>query len=412
MADKVTNLYNAFINNGYAMESEAQFRENLKDPKKRKAAYDALVSDGYNMEPYADFESNIGYAPKPQAAPTTAPQSQQQNTSEAPVSTPAPTQQTEQAPIQSAQQGWQPTEQDKIRMSYQMHTMLNDFNQKSRARLEQTRRMTEQFTPEGRKKLKAKKFQAQLAGTPTQVMGLTPPTPVPASQDATQDGEGATPQQPVRSGQSPVPYGVKYVDGKPVTEWMLPDGSLTTSLIEADQAEYSARTGRLRQQFDNRMKQNGLDPAKQEDVQRQAELDMISTIVSPMEREHVAESLWQEAEEKHKVDRDANADQAWSSYAAMGGGREMRVVSASMNRHADMVSHMTRFDLQNMMDNAWVRVGDQMTDQCYSILRRANPEASEPELRQSASEWARQLCDKQIYDFAVKKNTPKSTGGH
>ena len=62
MADKVINLYNAFIKNGYAMESEAQFRENLKDPKKRKAAYDALVSDGYNMEPYADFESNIGYA--------------------------------------------------------------------------------------------------------------------------------------------------------------------------------------------------------------------------------------------------------------------------------------------------------------------------------------------------------------
>ena len=55
MADKVTNLYNAFIKSGYAMESEAQFRENLKDPKKRKAAYDALVKDGYNMEAYADF---------------------------------------------------------------------------------------------------------------------------------------------------------------------------------------------------------------------------------------------------------------------------------------------------------------------------------------------------------------------
>lgn len=410
MADKVTNLYNAFIKNGYAMESEAQFRENLKDPKKRKAAYDALVSDGYNMEPYADFESNIGYAPKPQAVPTPAPQSQQQDTSAAPVSaTPAPAPQAEQAPVQPAQQAWQPTEQEKIRMSYQMHTMLNDFNQKSKARLEQTRRMTERFTPEGRKKLKAKKFQAQLAGAPTQVMGLTPPTPAPANEKVEGDTEFASQQQPVQSGQSPVPYGVKYVDGKPVTEWLLPDGSLTTSLIEADQAEYSARTARLRHQFENRMKQNGLDPAKQEDVQRQAELDMISTIVSPMEREGIAESLWQEAEEKHKADRNANADKAWSSYAAMGGGREMRVVTASMNRHADKVSHMTRFDLQKMMDNAWQRVGGQMTDNCYSILRRANPEASEQELRQTASEWARQLSDKQIYDFAVKKNTPKST---
>ena len=67
--DKVSNLYSAFVKSGYAMESEAQFRENLKDPKKRKAAYDALVADGYQMEPYADFESNIGFgAPKQQPA--------------------------------------------------------------------------------------------------------------------------------------------------------------------------------------------------------------------------------------------------------------------------------------------------------------------------------------------------------
>lgn len=174
MADKVTNLYNAFIKSGYAMESEAQFRENLKDPKKRKAAYDALVKDGYNMEAYADFERNIGYAPKPQAAPAPA-SKQQQSAPAAPVAqTPAPAPQAEQKAPKPAQT-WKPSEQDKIRMSYQLNTMLNDFNQRSKARIEQTRRMTEHFTPEGRKKLKAKKFQAQLAGTPTQVMGLTPP---------------------------------------------------------------------------------------------------------------------------------------------------------------------------------------------------------------------------------------------
>ena len=73
--DKVTNLYNAFVKNGYAMEPEAQFRENLKDPKKRKAAYDALVADGSNMDPFADFESNIGFgAPTP--APASAPRQQ------------------------------------------------------------------------------------------------------------------------------------------------------------------------------------------------------------------------------------------------------------------------------------------------------------------------------------------------
>ena len=108
--DKVTNLYNAFVKNGYAMEPEAQFRENLKDPKKRKAAYDALVADGYNMEPFADFESNIGFgAPTPAPAPT-APTPQQQASAQS----------------QPEQAAWQPSAQDTICMYYQMHTVLND----------------------------------------------------------------------------------------------------------------------------------------------------------------------------------------------------------------------------------------------------------------------------------------------
>lgn len=402
--DKVTNLYNAFVKNGYAMESEAQFRENLKDPKKRRAAYDALVADGYNMEPFADFESNIGFgapapAPRPQATPATpAPASTPAPTAQAPTqSEPAP------APQQPQQPAWQPTEQEKIRMSYQLHTMLNDFNQKSKARIAQVQRMAEPFTAEGRKKRKAMAFQAQLAGTPTKVMGLTPPTPAPASDSVQGDVEGATQPQPVQSGQSPVPYGVKYIDGKAVTQWLLPDGRLTTSFMEADQAEYTARTVRLRHQFENRMKQNGLDPAKPEDVEMQAQFDAQAPAYDA-----VAE-LWQEAEEKHKADKERNADREWSSYAAMGGGREMRIVTTSMNRHADNISHMTRFDLQKMMDNAWARVGSKVTANCYNRLRQQYPGASKEELQSTASQMARQLTDNAVYQYAVQQNTPKST---
>ena len=408
--DKVTNLYNAFVKNGYAMEPEAQFRENLKDPKKRKAAYDALVADGYNMEPFADFESNIGFsAPTPAPAPT-APTPQQQAqpaATAAPTSVPASAtaEEQEQAPVQSQpeQAAWQPSEQEKIRMSYQMHTMLNDFKQKSKARIEQVQRMTEPLTPEGRKKLKAAKFQAQLAGTPTKVMGLTPPTPAPATEGAEGAAEGEAQQQPVQSGQSPVPYGVKYIDGKAVTQWLLPDGRLTTSLSEADQTEYGARTARLRHQFENRMKQNGLDPAKPEDVEMQAQFDAQAPAYS------VVADLWREAEEKHKADKERNANKHWNSYASMGGGREMRVVTTSMNRHADNISHMTRFDLETMMDNAWNRVGSQITANCYNRLRQQYPGASEEELQATASQMARSLSDNAVYQYAVQQNTPKST---
>lgn len=406
--DKVTNLYNAFVKNGYAMEPEAQFRENLKDPKKRKAAYDALVADGYNMEPFADFESNIGFgAPTPAPTAPTPQQQAQPAATAAPTSAPASTtaEEQEQAPVQPQpeQPAWQPSEQEKIRMSYQMHTMLNDFKQKSKARIEQVQRMTEPLTPEGRKKLKAAKFQAQLAGTPTKVMGLTPPTPAPATDGAEGAAEGEAQQQPVQSGQSPVPYGVKYIDGKAVTQWLLPDGRLTTNYLEADQAEYGARTARLRHQFENRMKQNGLDPAKPEDVEMQAQFDAQAPAYS------VVADLWREAEEKHKADKERNANKHWNSYTSMGGGREMRVVTTSMNRHADNISHMTRFDLEKMMDNAWVRVGSQMTANCYNRLRQQYPGASDEELQAAASQMARSLSDNAVYQYAVKQNTPKST---
>lgn len=406
--DKVTNLYNAFVKNGYAMESEAQFRENLKDPKKRRAAYDALVADGYSMEPFADFESNIGFgapAPKPASQQQTNQATTAPTSSSAPVNPPTATAEEASATVQSApeQSAWQPTEQEKIRMSYQLHTMLNDFNQRSKERIAQVQRMTEPFTAEGRKKRKAMKFQAQLAGTPTKVMGLTPPTTATPTDGAQGEAETAPQQQPIQSGQSPVPYGVKYVDGKPVTQWLLPDGSLTTDITEADRAEYGARTARLRHHFENRMKHNGLDPAKPEDVEMQAQYDAQAPAYD------IVSDLWREAEEKHKQDKGRNAKKHWRGYAAMGGGHEMRIVTTGANRHDDDTSHMTRFDLQKMMDNAWERVGSTITSNCYNRLRQQYPGASEEELQASASQMARQLSDNAVYQYAVQQNTPKST---
>lgn len=62
--DKIKNLYQTFVNDGYEMENEDDFRKNLSDSTKRRAAYDALVKDGYDMEPYEEFENNIGFGDK------------------------------------------------------------------------------------------------------------------------------------------------------------------------------------------------------------------------------------------------------------------------------------------------------------------------------------------------------------
>lgn len=198
---------------------------------------------------------------------------------------------------------WQPSVQDKIRMSYQMDTMLNDFNQNSKERVAQFQRMTEPYTAEGRKKIASAKFQAQLAGAPTKVMGLTPPAPVPVSDDGGAqgaDGEKAEDAKPslwqeVKDaatssagavGQSPVLYGVKYVDGRPVTQWLLPDGSVTTSLFEADQAEYVARTSRLdkkrRESIDEQIQQV---EAELEELRKKAD-ERGDAVVESYEREN------------------------------------------------------------------------------------------------------------------------------
>ena len=298
--DKVKNLYDTFVKDGYAMEPEAQFRENLKDPKKRKAAYDALVKDGYDMEPYAEFESNIGFAKAAPAPKRETPSSGQRKPASAVSASP-------EQPKQQKPKGTPMTEQDKIRMSLQMGQMKQQVQQGIANTNAKIGRMMEPLTQKGRERRRLGEFQARMAGTPTHVVGFNTASPAPAGSGA----RGGSQQKPVQSEQSPQPYGVKYENGKAKTQWVLPDGTLTTSLIEANQAEYEARTARLAHQFQDRMKENGLDPNKPEDVRKQAQLDY----EAPMRK--AIEDEWQRAEAEDRA-----ADEAYRKdmERAEGGG--------------------------------------------------------------------------------------------
>lgn len=120
-------------------------------------------------------------------------------------------------------------------------------------------------------------------------------------------------------------------------------------------------------------------------------------------------ALWKEAEAKYATDRNKNAEKVYSGNPWLHAGREMHIVDAATNSHKNEVSRLTRFDLQKMMDNAWGRVGKQMTASCYQQLKKQYPTASEQQLQNSASAMARQLSDNAVYKYAVAKNTPKST---
>ena len=286
--DKISKLYNALIKSGYSMASEDVFRERLKDPTKRKSYYDAMVESGYKMRPFSEFETNIGYGEPVQA----------ENPAQAPASTVPTNGDTELAPQNdTSEQHWTPTEQEKIRMSYEMHFGKDEYvedgvdengktkyklkhtpglmetQRKMQAQTDQVKRLAESYTPEGRKKANVAKTTAQVMGLPTKVMGLTPP--VSSGKDP--EGQTEEAQEAPRFTNDPIPYGVKMVDGKPTVEWLLPDGRLTTSMTEADQSAFVSRHNRLQHQFEVRMKQNGLDVSNEDDVKVQASIDAIQS---------------------------------------------------------------------------------------------------------------------------------------
>ena len=253
---------------------------------------------GLDMGSMDDFESM--YAPKAAPAPKreTPSSGQRKPASAVSVSPEQPKQKPKGTPM---------TDQDKIRMSLQMGQMKQQVQQGIANTNAKIGRMMEPLTQKGRERRRLGEFQARMAGTPTHVVGFNTASPAPAGSGA----RGGSQQKPVQSEQSPQPYGVKYENGKAKTQWILPDGTLTTSLIEANQAEYEARTARLAHQFQDRMKENGLDPNKPEDVRKQAQLDY----EAPMRK--AIEDEWQRAEAEDRA-----ADEAYRKdmERAEGGG--------------------------------------------------------------------------------------------
>lgn len=332
--DKVKNLYDTFVKDGYAMEPEAQFRENLKDPKKRKAAYDALVKDGYDMEPYAEFESNIGFAKAAPAPKKGTPSSGQQKPAVTPAASSAPAKQ-------------QP-KKDKPLTPAQRQAMIDQVQQ-----------MQQQT-------------QAMIADTNERMKNMK------------EYGVGLGFGQTKKSG-----YKVNPRTGKLEQTYITPTGNRYNNKALADAESFHYRQ--------EASKPLGLN---MNDQQVDAAQKPANAAVA---------ALWKEAEAKYAADRNKNAEEVYGGNPWLHAGREMHIVDAATNSHKNEVSHLTRFDLQKMMDNAWGRVGKQMTASCYAQLKKQYPTATEQQLQNSASAMARQLSDNAVYKYAVAKNTPKST---
>lgn len=405
--DDIKWLYGKLKAKGYNIGSEAEFKSSLANGEDRKWYYEKAKGMGLDMGSMNDFESM--YAPKAAPAPKReAPSSGQRKPASAVSASP-------EQPKQQKPKGTPMTEQDKIRMSLQMGQMKQQVQQGIANTNAKIGRMMEPLTQKGRERRRLGEFQARMAGTPTHVVGFNTASPAPASSGA----RGGSRQKPVQSEQSPQPYGVKYENGKAKTQWVLPDGTLTTSLIEANQAEYEARTARLAHQFQNRMKENGLDPNKPEDVRKQAQLDYEAPMRKAIEDEwQRAEAEDRAADEAYRKDMErAEGGSFWDrlkkSITPLGpDGMPLRRGDETLRDIKRAAKRQDTFNLEKMAQSVLQNMPQEYKDNQmlnYSRYFREHPsELKGRTVSQAAKEALQGEVYHATYERAVQARMPKS----
>lgn len=405
--DDIKWLYGKLKAKGYNIGSEAEFKSSLANGEDRKWYYEKAKGMGLNMGSMDDFESM--YAPKAAPAPKRETPSSGQRKSASAVSA-SPEQPKKQKP-----KGTPMTEQDKIRMSLQMGQMKQQVQQGIANTNAKIGRMMEPLTQKGRERRRLGEFQARMAGTPTHVVGFNTASPAPASSGA----RGGRQQKPVQSEQSPQPYGVKYENGKAKTQWVLPDGTLTTSLIEANQAEYEARTARLAHQFQDRMKENGLDPNKPEDVRKQAQLDYEAPMRKAIEDEwQRSEAEDRAADEAYRKDMErAEGGSFWDrlkkSITPLGpDGMPLRRGDETLRDIKRAAKRQDTFNLEKMAQSVLQNMPQEYKDNQmlnYSRYFREHPsELKGRTVSQAAKEALQGEVYHATYERAVQARMPKS----
>lgn len=405
--DDIKWLYGKLKAKGYNIGSEAEFKSSLANGEDRKWYYEKAKGMGLDMGSMDDFESM--YAPKAAPAPKKETPSSGQRKPASAVSA-SPEQPKKQKP-----KGTPMTEQDKIRMSLQMGQMKQQVQQGIANTNAKIGRMMEPLTQKGRERRRLGEFQARMAGTPTHVVGFNTASPAPAGSGA----RGGSQQKPVQSEQSPQPYGVKYENGKAKTQWVLPDGTLTTSLTEANQAEYEARTARLAHQFQNRMKENGLDPNKPEDVRKQAQLDYEAPMRKAIEDEwQRAEAEDRAADEAYRKDMErAEGGSFWDrlkkSITPLGpDGMPLRRGDETLRDIKRAAKRQDTFNLEKMAQSVLQNMPQEYKDNQmlnYSRYFREHPsELKGRTVSQAAKEALQGEVYHATYERAVQARMPKS----
>ncbi len=295
---------------------------------------------------------------------------------------------------------YEPTKKDMARFNEVAADGMRHMHEVS----EMAKRNAERYTEEGRKKQAQAKWMALISGLPTSLV---------SPEAAARPG--------FESAASPVPYDVVMEDGERKVQWLLGDGRLTTSYIEALRADGEAR--RLQNEmgsFVSRMKSNGLDPTNDEDWKKQQQLDYEAPLRA------VVDKLWAEAGEKDRKAeeeyRQANkkASTSWTEALSQAAETMANPMSVGNSRSVQRqqrdleraVKGKQAFDLELMADKAYKGLpASYRNAQMQSYIQYFNEHKDElrgRSVQKAADDALRSEVYSVVYKRAVDAQMPKS----
>lgn len=350
----------------------------------RKEVYDALKADGVPLpDTYEQFSSSLFGSPQKKAEDSPLevlsqgtpwdtgadPLSRELNgTGNATVDGNNGTLGSNEAgAAEMVEQSWKPTEAQKNAKAYEAQKVINEFDNDSRSIVENSRRMAGSFTPQGMRAAKVMENSARLVGAEA-----TAPKFGPGKSYNHGEIAGEQTEQEAFTPTAPRVAGVIFKDGKPVTQWMLPDGSVTTDLAQVGAAEENARKARLQHEYEKRMREIDLDPASELDRSLAEAYDKnkrleeeISRRKGELDKEYESGGFWQKAlkalsgtavagKDVHAIRDDADS----RNYS--GDETYNMLTSALRNNRAQI--NILEDKKAGKMNEFWLSMGKQMVD--------------------------------------------------
>lgn len=137
--------------------------------------------------------------------------------------------------------------------------------------------------------------------------------------------------------------------------------------------------------------------------------EFVSKLLDGYGINNATETAWEQAGTNTQAAREQHNREIWDSYS---GGREARMMATGEMYASNLADYLTYHDLQRMADDAWNNLGkmnqQEIVNAIYNRLKKYYPDASEGDLRNTASAMARQQSDRRMYELAVEKNAPSS----